>query len=410
MGLASARARATARVGEASGQTIVLVVVAMVVFIGMLGMALDVGYAFYVSRTMQSAADAAALAGAGQLPDTAAAVATAKQYGGAPGGKNAPKKVQNAFAETVTTKCVRSLPGCAPANAVTVDETARVDTFFARVLGIPSYTIHAHATACGVCAGRPADIVLVFDRTGSMCTNFDGSSDPSCTKLQNARTGMETLVGSLDPGYNQVGLAVLPPANSLGQRCSTPSSTVYNSTSSPYLLVPLSTDYKTGSALNKRSNLVSTIECLPAGGSTAYAVALEKAEAELEQNGRKNVDHVIVFFTDGAANTGPTYFSTSSPYRTQPCHQGVTSANAIKAKGTIIFTIGYGLDANGGGANICTSYTGARETGITAYTALQQISSKPEDFFVQDSGSLVAVFAQIATMITGPRLIPDNLQ
>jgi hypothetical protein len=409
MGLASGRARLRVRAVDDRGQTIVLVVVAMVMFIGMLGMAIDVGYAFYVSRTMQSAADAAALAGAGQLPDTNAAVATAKQYGGGPGGKNAPAKLQSALQETVTTKCVKSLPGCAPANAVTVDETATINTFFARVLGVPSYTIHAHATACGVCAGRPADVVLVFDRTGSMCTNFDGSNDPACTKLVNARTGMDTLVGSLDPGYNQVGLAVLPPPSSVANRCVKPTQ-YYTSTSQPYVVVPMSTDYKTGSTLNQSSSLVSTIACLPAGGSTSYANALEAAEAELEQHGRAHVDHVIVFFTDGAANTGPTYYSNTSPYRTTPCHQGVSSANAIKAKGTIIFTIGYGLNAQGGGANICTSYTGAAENGITAYSALQQIASTPQDFFVQDSGSLVAIFAQIATMITGPRLIPDSLQ
>ena len=74
MGRASWRPRGCTRLVETGGQTIVLVVVAMVVFIGMLGMAIDVGYAFYVSRTMQSAADAAALAGAGQLPDTSAGV------------------------------------------------------------------------------------------------------------------------------------------------------------------------------------------------------------------------------------------------------------------------------------------------------------------------------------------------
>jgi hypothetical protein len=409
MGRASWRPRACTRLVETGGQTIVLVVVAMVVFIGMLGMSIDVGYAFYVSRTMQSAADAAALAGAGQLPDTAAAVAIAKQYGGAAGGKNAPPKTQSPFAETVSTKCVKSLPGCAPANAVTVDETATINTFFARVLGVPSYTIHAHATACGVCAGRPADVMLVFDRTGSMCTNYDGSNDPACTKLANARTGMETLVGSLDPGYNQVGLAVLPPPSSVSNRCVAPTQ-YYTSSSQPYVVVPLSTDYKNGSALNKSSPLVATIECLPAKGSTAYALALEAAETELEQHGRKNVDHVIVFFTDGAANTGPTYFSTSSPYRTTPCHQGVSSSNGIKGKGTQIYTIGYGLNAQGGGANVCTSYTGANETGITAYSALQQIASKPQNFFVQDSGSLVSIFAQIATLITGPRLIPDALQ
>src|SRR3954452_4453805 len=185
MGRASWRPRACTRLVETGGQTIVLVVVAMVVFIGMLGMSIDVGYAFYVSRTMQSAADAAALAGAGQLPDTAAAVATARQYGGGAGGKNAPPKSQSPFAETISTKCVQSLPGCAPSNAVTVDETATVNTFFARVLGVPSYTIHAHATACGVCAGRPADVMLVFDRTGSLCTNYDRPRDP--TRPQRAK-------------------------------------------------------------------------------------------------------------------------------------------------------------------------------------------------------------------------------
>src|SRR3954453_19253457 len=117
MGRASWRPRACTRLAETGGQTIVLVVVAMVVFIGMLGMSIGVRYAFYVARTMQSAADAAALAGAGQLPDTAPAVARARQSGGGAGGKNAPPKSQSPFAETISTKGGQSLPGLRPVNA-----------------------------------------------------------------------------------------------------------------------------------------------------------------------------------------------------------------------------------------------------------------------------------------------------
>jgi hypothetical protein len=87
---------------------------------------------------------------------------------------------------------------------------------------------------------------------------------------------------------------------------------------------------------------------------------------------------MIVFFTDGAANTGPTYYTTSSPYRTQPCHQGVTSAANVKATGTVIYSIGYALDDDTGG---CRSYNGTVESpAITVRQALAQIASSPEKF------------------------------
>ena len=52
-----------ARNGE-SGQSLVLVAIGLVVLIGILGLALDMGYLRYVRRELQTAADAAALAGA----------------------------------------------------------------------------------------------------------------------------------------------------------------------------------------------------------------------------------------------------------------------------------------------------------------------------------------------------------
>jgi len=396
---------------DEGGQVMALVVIALIPLLGMAGLALDIGYAYYSQRTLQSSADAAALAGAAQLPDLTGASSVATQYGATAGGKNAITSAGvSGVTQTITERCVTSAPGCGPDNAVVVDESASATTFFLRIFGINQLPIHVRATACGPCADRPADIVLVFDRTGSMCWTWSGANDPSCTKLNNAKSGMETLLSALDPTLDRAALVVLPPVASGKSNCSASDDTAYNSLSSKYVLVPLTSNYQQNGVLDHSSSIVSSIDCLQAGGSTSYATALEQAQAEIAKDGRPGALHYIVFFTDGAANTGPTYYPTTSPYRKQPCHQGVTSASTIKAANTTIFGIGYTLMGVGGTSNRCFSYTGADESpAITAYTAVSQISSRPDTFFDNESvDGLDAVFAAVATRITGPRLIPND--
>ncbi len=166
----------------------------------------------------------------------------------------------------------------------------------------------------------------MLDRTGSMCEDHWGNQDPSCTDLSNAKAGIKTFLAYMDPTQQHVGLAVLPPASSIANRCAQPTAANYNSKSSPYTIVPLSSDFMSNGQLNQNSNLVKTINCVQANDRTAYANALEAAQAELDANGRSNAPDIIVFLSDGAANIGPTYYPTSSPYRMQPCHQGVWSA------------------------------------------------------------------------------------
>jgi Putative Flp pilus-assembly TadE/G-like len=397
---------------EQRGQVIALMVIALIPLLGMVGLAIDIGYAYYSQRALQSSADAASLAGASQLPDLNGAVGTASQFGSAPGAKNA---IQSGgvtgVTENVSVKCVASLPGCAPDNAVVVDEAGNASTFFLRIFGVDSIPIRVESTACGPCADRPADIVVVFDRTGSMCQYWNGGNDPGCTKLNAAKSGIETMLTALDPSLDRVGLVVLPPVDAGKSNCTTPSSTSYNSTSSRYLVVPITSAYKSGGVLDHSSPLVSTVDCMPGSGTTSYATALEAAQAELVKDGRPDALHYIVFETDGAANTGPTYYPTTSPYRTTPCHQGVSSAAGIKSAGTTIFGIGYTLMGQGATSNTCQSYTGATESGITAYQAVQNISSNSGTFFDNEQVTgLDAVFASIATLITGPRLIPNGQQ
>jgi hypothetical protein len=384
-----------------NGQVAVLVALLLVPLLAITGFVIDVGYAYYAQRSLQSQADAAALAGAQKLPDAPGSISLARQYGSGPTAKN--HKNLGLVVEEVVTKCLASVPGCEPVNAVVVDETAHVNTLFTRVLGIHSFTVHVRSTACSPCGTRPLDIMLVLDRTGSMCQDHNGNNDPSCADLNNARNGMKTFLGLMNPAADWVGLAVLPPATSTSNRCTTPQTANYDSTSAAYTIVPLSHDYSTNGQLNTTSQLVSTITCQNANGETSYATAIEKAQAELDLHGRPNVRKVIVFFSDGAANRGPGYLSTSSPYRKTPCHQGVTSAGTVKGRGTIVYSIGYDLNAVNGGANQCRSLssTGPLEVpAITAYQALQQIASTSQTFYNQPTpGQLNTLFTQVAADI-----------
>ena len=392
----------------------VLVLALLFTFMALLGisaMVIDVGYAYYAHRSLQASTDAAALAGAQELPDPARAESVALSYGGQSGGKNAHNNL-GGVTTTVTTKCIASIPGCEPYNAIVVTENAaKVPTIFAGLLGIDHFNVKVTATACSPCGMKPTDIMLVLDRTGSMCQDHWGNKDPSCTDLSNARTGIKTFLAYMDPTQQHVGLAVLPPASSIANRCAQPTAANYNSRSSPYTIVPLSSDYMSNGQLNQNSNLVKTINCVQANDRTAYANALEAAQAELEAHGRPNAPDIIVFLSDGAANIGPTYYSTSSPYRMQPCHQGVWSAATIKNKGTLIYSIGYDLDALNGGANVCTDYNGKDEKpAITAYSAISQIASRPDTFYNQPNpGQLKTIFTQIAADIAhGTSALIDN--
>jgi hypothetical protein len=391
-----------------SGQVFALFAVALVALLAMTGFVLDVGHAYFVHRTLQADADAAATAGANELPSIGGAVSTARSFSGSNGGKNARDNVPG-VSTTVTTTCLPQAP-CNPVNAVTVRQQTEVKTFFARVVGIDSISVSAKATACSPCTTRPLDIMLVLDRTGSMCWDHSGRPDPGCTDLNNAREGMKTFLKFMDPESSRIGLTVLPPAPSMGERCSKPPDLAsYDDRSAPYVVTPLSTDYLVDGDLNPASDLVSTISCVVGNGGTAYATALEAAQAELDTHGRSDVQDVIIFLSDGAANYGPAYYGDTSPYRMQPCRQGVSSAASIKARGTLLYTIGYDLDALDGGANTCQNYLGPLEQPeISAYTTLQEMATGPETFFNKPGpGELKTIFTQIASDVSGTRLVND---
>ena len=229
----------------------------------------------------------------------------ARQYSSSDGNKNNRSNI-NGVTTTVTTKCVVSLGGCAPHNAVVVLEAAPTKTFFAGLLGIPAFTIKAKATA-SMRGGtpKPAHVMIVLDRTGSMSTACTAGG----TKLDCAKNGLKAFLGAMDPAYDQVGLVAFAPHN--GNVCNTPKgtngpTTDYDAFPNGYQFVPLSTNYKTSatSPLVSSSPLVSTIDCIKAGGTTVFAAAIDKARQVLAANHDPEAQDVMIFMTDGEANYG----------------------------------------------------------------------------------------------------------
>jgi len=121
---------------QESGQGLVLAAFAMVVILGFAAMAIDVGLFLHERRELQKAADAAALAGAQELPYSPADAEQKAQEWAANNGINAGEleaiEISTTYADNDT---------------ITVEVKRDVSFVFARVLGFTSDTMRADATA-----------------------------------------------------------------------------------------------------------------------------------------------------------------------------------------------------------------------------------------------------------------------
>ena len=432
---------------DETGQVILFALVAMVALIAVVGFVVDVGHAYLVQRQLQSGVDAAALAGAQHLPEPGPTTQVALEYGPSPGKRNGVTANDNATT-TVTMRCVQAAPGCSSTfdtyNAVNVRATSDVPTFFARVIGVDKLTVRASATACSPCSSKALDIMLVLDRTGSMCMTSGGSDDaPACTDLANAKQGIRTFLGFMDPTLDKVGLAVFPPAINRNELCAQPTNSrkkygysawwpewrqsppdVVQGTPAVYAIGSLVDDYlvkANGSwVLNPASSLNQLIDCAgPADTkaySTSYSNAIEEAQHELNEHGRGDVQDVIVFLSDGAANVTPRFlpdYLDNASDRAHPCGAGIRAAAQAKASGTAIYTIGYDLNGLGTDYERCRDANTGDDEGITAFEAMKQIASADDHFYNKpDPGQLNTIFTRIAADLQRPaaRLIDDGLQ
>ncbi len=236
-------------------------VIALVALLGTGAIVMDVGFAWYAKRQVQASADAAALAGAQQLPDVTSATATANQYA----SLNTPDNLSN-VSVNVTTRCSVTATAnnwCGPgkayqANTIAVTETAKSPTWFAKIFGINHFDVKGVATACQPCSSSPVDIMLV-DRPYGLDVLADGTGRrvhrPEQREGRRANAARDH-----GPEHRHVGLVAFPPYNTNGASVcgntsrATPvvingatvdSPSYYDQANLVYLDDPLGSDFKT---------------------------------------------------------------------------------------------------------------------------------------------------------------------
>jgi Flp pilus assembly protein TadG len=200
----------------ASGQILLLAAISLTVILGVTAMAVDMGFLYSTRRRMQTAADAAAVAGATALRDGQDYTKAADDVTSFNGFTNSQKNV------TVTVS-QPTLPPPYP-SAVTyveVDINQSVPTYFLSVLGYKSMSVGAKAVS-GAVSG-PACIYAMdpshsatFSLTGnagitSQCGIIDDSTSSSGLSLTGNITLTATSIGVVGSGFSKSGNITISP-------------------------------------------------------------------------------------------------------------------------------------------------------------------------------------------------------
>ena len=174
-----------------SGQVLVLFAAGLTGFIAIVGMSVDVGQMVYTRTDLQKVADAAALAGAQDLPSTSVATQSANTYVGL-NAQNTTAAV--AFSGTVNAN-----------DTIEVTATRRVNYTFLKVLGMGGSTVSAKAKVrVGVFNGGngivPWGLVASGNKDflGNSC--FDGMVNGLPTFKQNRTCVLKYGAGSNSGG------------------------------------------------------------------------------------------------------------------------------------------------------------------------------------------------------------------
>ena len=183
------------RLRDESGQILIIGALTQIVFMVLVGFAVDYGFMLVEQQKLQNAVDAASLAGAralvdGSAPGIAVARTTTLDYLDRQGYRTDPD----------TTVAVTFPVGPSGAvESVAVDVQRHRDTFFIRLVGLNDYSVAGRATAA--VDRKMIDIMLSLDLTGSM--ELSGTND-----LQQLRRAVVDFVNMINPS----------PSNPLGPK------------------------------------------------------------------------------------------------------------------------------------------------------------------------------------------------
>jgi len=195
---------------EELGQSIAVLMVSISAMMGFTGTAVESAHVYYAYRLLQASTNAAALAGAYQLPNTTNAATSVALYSAQAGDLNATNMLQSVTARptflcmnTVETSlkvpCSTVNGAAGGYNGLSVTQTATVPLWFGGFVGFKSLNLQAEATAA-MAGGTntPWNIAIIVDTTASM-GHEDSGVQCSGTQISCALQGVQALLSDLYP-------------------------------------------------------------------------------------------------------------------------------------------------------------------------------------------------------------------
>jgi hypothetical protein len=389
--------------GRESGQILILALGVFVLLLGFAAIVVDGGFYLQRRERIQHITDAAALAGAQELPDDPAlAEAAAREW--------ADRNGLDGDTLTITFEC-RSDSPCPPphfVNTIIVDGEMKAPLALMPILRLVGAsggscwlnggcTVDGSASAEAVTGTGETDIVVILDRTASM----------SGSDLNNAEDGTRTMLEVLNPDLQDVGLAVLPPSrsqdfNQVCQPWDASGDDQWGVWPDNWLVSELANDYQlSDGSLNDGSRLLRIIACLQSNprGATNIGYPIRAARQHLANDGRPGASKAIVLLTDGAANR---------PEGANPCTLADNEATIAKRDyGIEMYVIGYGVNDPGTGQTCQNDDPGTYWRGRTSEELVYSMATDDDHAFIEPkSEDLIDVFEEIGQRLAaGYRLV-----
>jgi hypothetical protein len=390
--------------GSQRAQVLPIMALLAIVFVGLLGLAIDMARLFVARTELSRALDSAALAGVVELPDTAEAQAKATTY------------LQENLPEASAT-----FPATGEDFQIRVKGTRTVDMIFMDIFGFGEVDVSATATAgFGIV---PLDTVMMIDATGSMgASPCNGSQSNSGCPIKEARDAAkdftDLLLGSTGSSLTQVGLHAY-------RGC-------YNPPRTYSACVPNSWQINLSSSESTITSQIDNISAL-GGTGTNNCLALMKGNEILFGTGSStepNTLRFLVILTDGdntynansyGQGAPPTDCRPSSPSSSDgDTGTGCTSAQTkerqlddmtydkaqeIRAAGVEIYVVGLG-SCGTANTNLCdtgliggTSHDNTADRNLLKCIASSTSGTNDHYFTAETSEELPQVFTEIAQNI-----------
>jgi Flp pilus assembly protein TadG len=183
----------------------------MIGLLGMAGISVDVGHAYAVRNQLQSAVNAAALAGAADVynnpngTNNPTAIATQYLTQNNNTGMTAVSGYPQATAVCLnillpsSSPCVKTGSNQTPPNAVKVTAAVKVPTSIIAILGVKNLTVWATAVASMQGVAQLWNVAIILDTTGSMGSIDTYCSTSNTTSEQCAMNGIQTMLKGINP-------------------------------------------------------------------------------------------------------------------------------------------------------------------------------------------------------------------